>query len=114
MTSPSASPVTGPIETIAKGPRQRSWVAVAAAIVGTLLTLGGFVASILAALVDSGTGAGVTLVIFFVGIALDLIAIVLAIVTLVRNGRRVIPVVAIAIALVPLFVIGLMAISARL
>ena len=114
MSSPADSPITGPIETIAKGPRQRSWVAVGAAIVGTLLTLGGFVASILAALVDSGTGAGITLVVFFVGVALDLAAIVLAVVTLARNGRRVLPVVAIAIALIPLFVIGLLAISARL
>ena len=106
--------VTGPIETIAKGPRQRSWVAVGAAIVGTLLTLGGFVASILAALVDSGTGAGITLVVFFVGVAIDLLAIGLAVVTLVRNGRRVLPVVAIAIALIPALVIALLAISARL
>ncbi len=113
MTKPPESTVTGPIETITKGPRQRSWVALGAAIVGTLLAVGGFYGSIIAALVDSGSGAGITLVLFFVGLALDLAAIVLAIVTLVRNGRRRLPVVAIAVALVPALVIALLAWSAR-
>lgn len=114
MSSGSESTVTGPIETIARGPRQRAWVALAAAIVGTLLTLGGFFASIIAALVDSGTGAGVTLVVFFVGIALDLGAITLAIITLVRSGRRIVPWIAIAVALIPLFAIGMLAIAVRM
>lgn len=114
MSTGSEPTVTGPIATISKGPRQRSGVALGAAIVGTLLTLVGFYASILAALVDSGTGAGITLVVFFVGIALDLAALILAIVTLVRDGRRVLPIVAIAVALIPALVIALLAISARM
>ena len=113
MSSGSESTITGPIETITKGPRERSRVALGAAIVGTLLTIGGFYATIIAALNDGGSGAGLPMVIFFVGIALDLTAIVLAIVTLVRNGRRRLPVVAIAVALVPALVIALLVWSAR-
>lgn len=114
MTSGTGSPVTGPIETIAKGPRQRSWVALGAAIVGTVLTVGGFVASILSALGGSSAGAGIALVVFFVGIALDLAALVLAIVTLVRAGRRVVPWIAIAVALIPLLVYGLLVADVQL
>ncbi len=113
MTNGSDSAVTGPVETIAKGPRQRSWVALGAAIVGTVLTIVGFYAAIIATLVDSGTGAGITLVIFFVGVALDLSAIVLAVVTLVRNGRRRVPIIAIAVAVIPAIVIALLALSVR-
>ena len=114
MSNGSESTVTGPIETITKGPRQRSWVALGAAIVGTVLTIVGFYAAIIAALVDSGSGAGITLVIFFVGVALDLAAIVLAVVTLVRNGRRRVPIIAIAVAVIPAIVIALLALGARL
>lgn len=114
MTNGPESTVTGPIQTIAKGPRQRSWVALGAAIVGTVLAVVGFYASVIAALNDGGSGAGLPMVIFFVGLALDLAAIVLAVVTLVRNGRRRLPVVAIAVALIPALVIGWLALSARL
>jgi hypothetical protein len=105
MSNAAESSVTGPIETIAKGPRQRSWVALGAAIVGTVLAVVGLFASIISALVENNGVAGVTLVIFFVGLLLDLAAIVLAIIALVRTGpRRVVPWIAIAIALIPLFV----------
>ena len=114
MTNGSESTVTGPIETITKGPRERSRVALGAAIVGTLLAVIGFYASIIAALNDGGSGAGLPMVIFFVGLALDLAAIVLAVVTLVRNGRRRLPIVAIAVAVIPALVIGWLALSARL
>ena len=114
MTNGSESSVTGPIETITKGPRERSWVALGAAIVGTLLAVIGFYASIIAALNDGGSGAGLPMVIFFVGLALDLAAILLAVVTLVRSGRRRLPIVAIAVALIPALVIALLAIGARL
>ena len=114
MSNGSESTVTGPIETITKGPRQRAWVALGAAIVGTVLTVVGFYAAIIAALVDSGSGAGITMVIFFVGVALDLAAIVLAVVTLVRNGRRRVPIIAIAVAVIPAIVIALLALGARL
>ena len=114
MTNGSESTVTGPIETITKGPRERSRVALGAAIVGTLLAVIGFYASIIAALNDGGSGAGLPMVILFVGLALDLAAILLAVVTLVRNGRRRLPIVAIAVALIPALVIALLAIGARL
>lgn len=114
MTNGSEPTVTGPIQTITKGPRQRSWVALGAAIVGTALAVIGFYASIIAALNASGSGAGLALVLFFVGLALDLAAIVLAIVTLVKNGRRMLPLVAIGIALIPALVIAWLSISARL
>jgi hypothetical protein len=111
----SAEPtVTGPIETITKGPRQRSWVALGAAVVGTVLTLVGFVLSIAAALDGGGHGADVELVIFFTGIALNLLAIALAVVTLARDGRRTLPIVATAVALIPALVVGMIALSVRL
>ena len=113
MTNGPESAVTGPIETITKGPRERSRVALGAAVVGSLLAVIGFYASILAALNDGGSGAGLPMVIFFVGLALDLAAILLAVVPLVRNGRRRLPVVAIAVALIPALVIALLAWSAR-
>ena len=114
MSTGSDSTVTGPIETIAKGPRQRSWVALGAAIVGTVLAVVGFYTGIIAALDGSGSGAGVAMVVFFVGLALDVAAVILAIVTLVRNGRRVLPIIAIAVALIPAITIAYLAISARL
>lgn len=106
--------VTGPIETIVKGPRQRSWVALAAALVGTVLTIVGFMLTVNAALNGRGHGADVELVIFLTGVAFDLLAIALAVVTLVRDGRRMLPIVAIAVALIPAITVALIAISVRL
>lgn len=114
MTNGPESTVTGPIQTIAKGPRQRSWVALGAAIVGTVLAVVGFYASVIAALNDGGSGAGLPMVIFFVGLALDLAAIVLAIVTIVRDRSRLLPLIAIGVALIPVLVIAWLSISARL
>lgn len=113
MTAPEPA-LTGPIETITKGPRQRSWVALGGAVVGTVLTLVGFVLSISAALDGGGNGADVELVILFTGVALDLLAIALAVVTLVRDGRRTLPIIAIAVALLPALVVGMLALSVRL
>lgn len=112
--SGSESTVTGPVETVIAKPQQRAWVALGAAVVGTVLAAVGFYTGIIAALDGSGSGAGLSMVVFFVGLALNLVAIVLAIVTLVRNGRRLLPVVAIAVALLPAMVIAYLAISARL
>lgn len=113
MSSDAEDLVTGPIETIARGPRQRSWVSLAAAVVGSVLALVGFALTINAALDGSGHGADVELVILLTGVAFDLLAIALAIVTLVRDGRRVLPVVAIAVALIPAITVALIAISVR-
>jgi hypothetical protein len=106
MTNHTDSAVTGPIATITQGPRQRSGVALAAAIVGSLLTTGGFFGAIITGLVESDAGVNISTVIFFVGVALALAAIALAVVTLVRGGRRVVPIVAIVIALLPALLIG--------
>jgi hypothetical protein len=114
MTNGSDPTVTGPIQTIATGPRQRSWVALGTAVVGTVLAVVGFYSGIIAALDGSGSGAGLALVLFFVGLALDLAAIVLAIVTIVRDRSRLLPLVAIGVALIPALVIAWLAISARL
>lgn len=101
MTNGAEPTVTGPIQTISKGPRQRSWVALGAAVVGTVLAVVGFYSSIIAALDGGGSGAGLALVLFLVGLALDLVAIVLAIVTIIRDHRRVLPLIAIGVALIP-------------
>jgi hypothetical protein len=85
MTNHTDSAVTGPIATITQGPRQRSGVALAAAIVGSLLTTGGFFGAIITGLVESDAGVNISTVIFFVGVALALAAIALAVVT--RAGR---------------------------
>lgn len=107
------TPVTGPIETIARGPRQRSLVGIGAAAVGTILAVVGFYAGIIAALNGSGNGAGVWLVVMFVGLLLDLIAIVLAIVTLVRGASRRLPIATIAVALIPAIVFVMLLVSVR-
>ena len=107
------TPVTGPIETIARGPRQRSLVGIGAAGVGTILAVVGFYAGIIAALNGGGNGAGVWLVVMFVGLLLDLIAIVLAIVTLVRGGSRRLPIATIAVALIPAIVFVMLVVSVR-
>ena len=112
MTAPEPV-VTGPIETIVKGPRQRRWVALAAALVGTVLTFVGFTLTVSAALDGRGHGADVELVILLTGIAFDLLAITLAIVTLVRDGRRMLPIIAIAVALIPAITVALIALSLR-
>ena len=109
-----SSPITGPIETIVKGPSQRSWVAIGAAVVGSVLAVVGFYATIIAALDGSGSGPTVSLVVMLVGLVLNLVAIVLAIVTLVRDKKRRLPWVAIAIALVPVITFVWLVISVRL
>ena len=106
-------PVTGPIETIARGPHQRSLVAIGAAAIGTILAVVGFYVGIIAALDGSGHGAGVWLVVMLVGLLLDLIAIVLAIVTLVRGGGRRLPIITIAVGLIPAIVFVMLMASVR-
>lgn len=111
--TPPETPITGPIETIAKGPRQGSYVALAAAVVGSVLAIVGFYAGIPAALDGSGSGAGLTLVLVFAGLVLDLVGIILAIVSLVRRAPKLVPWVAIVVALAPLILLVVLAISVR-
>lgn len=114
MTNGAEPTVTGPIQTIATRPRQRAWVALGAAVVGTVLAVVGFYSSIIAALDGSGSGAGIALVLFFVGLTLDLAAIVVAIVTIVRDQRRLVGLIAIGVAIIPALLIAWLSISARL
>lgn len=107
------TPVTGPIETIARGPRQRSLVGIGAAVVGSILAIVGFYAGIIAALDGSGNGAGVWVAVMLVGVLLDLAAIVLAIVALARGSRRRLPIATIAVALIPAIVFVLLLVSVR-
>lgn len=71
------------------------------AIVSAILVPVSFVYGIGAALNGSGTGAGVFEVLFFVGLALGLAAIVISIVHLVRGARKLLPILTILIALLP-------------
>jgi hypothetical protein len=107
------TPVTGPIETISRGPRQRSLVAIGAAVVGTVLAVVGFYVGIIAALDGSGNGAGVWLVVMLVGLLLDLTALVLAVIVLARGGKRILPITTIAVALIPAIVFVMLLISVR-
>jgi hypothetical protein len=114
MSNGAGAPVTGPVQTIVRRPGTRAWVALGVGAVATVLTLVGFYSTIISALDGGGSGPTVELAIFLAGIVLGLAAIVLAIVTLVRDGRRLVPVIAIAVALIPALVIAWLAISVRL
>lgn len=89
-------------------------IAIALATVGTVAAVVGFYATIIAALDDSGSGPGLIPVVMLVGLALALAALVLAVVALVRDKQRRLPLVAIAIALIPAITFVWIAISVRL
>lgn len=87
-------------------------MALVAAIAGSVLMIVGFFTWILAALDGTGASVGASLgqVMFFVGLALDVIAIGLAIWSIVRGAPKLLPVAAIAVAFAPvLFLLGLQA-----
>lgn len=110
----SSSAVTGPIQTIAKGPNEQSIVAVGAAVVGAALMVIGFFVGITSALDGAGNpgGRALALVLFFVGVVLVILAIVLAIVSLVK-GKRLLPLLALVIALSPIALVVVLALAAR-
>jgi len=110
MSTPKDAPLTGPVETITAGRKPRSLVALAAAIAGSVLMIVGFFTWILGALNGSGASAGASIgqVMFFVGLALDIIAVILAVWSIIRKDPKLLPVAAIAIAFAPvLFLLGL-------
>lgn len=113
MSNNSDNQVTGPIETVIRGPRQSAMVALGTATVGSILAIVGFYASIGAALDGSGSGPTVTLVILYVGLILDLAAIVLAIVSIVRGSSKTLPFAAMLVALLPAIVLAVLAIGVR-
>lgn len=112
MTGPDA-PITGPIETIAKGPRQGAYVALAAAAVGSVLAIVGFFVAINAALDGGGSGAGTELAVTITGLVFDLVAIVLALVMLVRGAPKVVPWLAIGVAFGPEILVAVLEVLVR-
>jgi len=104
------APLTGPIQTVLASSGRRSLVAAIAALAGSVLSIAGFFTWILAALDGTGTsaGTGIGQVMFYVGLALDVLAIALALWSIVRGAPKLLPIVAIALALAPvLFLVGL-------
>ena len=77
-------------------------LAVLLAVVGGAAMAWSFVVGVNVALDSSGSGAGPFIVVFLIGAAAVLVALVLAIVGLVRKRSRVLSVIAIVIALLPI------------
>jgi hypothetical protein len=87
-------------------------VSLTLAVVGVGLAIWGFVAGIDATL--NGAGAiGTSIVIFYVGSAVLVVALVLAIVGLVRSEQKVVPTVALAVCLIPIAAIIVIALAYR-
>ena len=102
MSEPESA--VGRSGTIARGPRYLSRIALAVAVVGTLLVVVGLPARTLASLMSYDGWVGWNSVVL-AGLLVDLVAIVLALVALGRPVRRRVPVAAIAVALVPVIVL---------
>jgi hypothetical protein len=79
----------------------RGIIALIGAIVAAVLVPLSFVYGISAALDGSGTGSLLFQVLFIVGLALALAAIVMSVVHLVRGAPKVLPVLTIVVALLP-------------
>jgi len=109
-----SSPVTGPIQTIVKGPKQQGVVALGAAIAGAVLMVSGFFVGITSALDGAGNPAGrsLALVLFFVGVVLGLLAIALAVMSFVK-GLRLLPMLAVGVAFSPIVLVIVFAVAAR-
>ena len=93
----------------AGGPSRRlAFVGLGVAIVGGLAAMGGLFLGILTGLDGNGSGAAVSMGVFYVGVGLLVVALGLAVFQLVRGGGRVLPIVTILLAFSPiLFVVGL-------
>ena len=100
-----------------KTPSERAYsrvalVSLTLAVVGVGLAIWGFVAGIDATL--NGAGAiGTSIVIFYVGSAVLFVALVLAIIGLVRSEAKTVPTVALAVCLIPLAAIIVIALADR-
>lgn len=87
-------------------------VSLTLAVVGVGLAVWGFVAGIDATL--NGAGAiGTSIVIFYVGSAVLFVALVLAIIGLVRSEAKTVPTVALAVCLIPIAAIIVIALATR-
>ena len=84
-----------------RGPFTRGFVALGLAVLGAIFVPVGFITGIDAALNGASNGASVSVAVFFVGLALAAIALILAIVGLVRRGSKVANALALIVALLP-------------
>jgi predicted phage tail protein len=87
-------------------------IALALAVVGGALMAFSFVNGISAALDGGGTGAGLYVVLFFVGAALVLAALVTSIICLARGKARGLSALALIVALVPIVAIVVLRLAA--
>ncbi len=90
-----------------------SLVSLVLAIVGVGLAIWGFVSGIDAALDGSGNGPETSIVVFYVGSALLIVSVVLAITGLVRSFEKVIPTAALVVSTLPVAVIIVIALASR-
>lgn len=79
-----------------------AFLALVLSVVGGAVGYFGFVSGIDYALNGSGHGPGSSIIIFFVGAALSIAAVVLAVFGLLRSHSKVVPVIALAVGLIPI------------
>jgi hypothetical protein len=77
-------------------------LALVLSVVGAAVGYFGFVSGIDYALSGSGHGPGSSIIIFFAGTALSIAAVVLAVLGLLRSHSKIVPVVALAVGLIPI------------
>lgn len=99
------------LEASGRAPLLPPLLAILLAVIGTTIMLWTFVTIIDLAL--GGGGALALSVLFFVGAAIDLAGLVIAVVGIVRGRRRGLSGVALAFALVPLALVALAAVAAN-
>lgn len=87
-------------------------VSLTLAVVGVGLAIWGFVSGIDATLNGAGT-IGLSIVIFYVGSGVLLVALVLAIIGLVRSQAKTVPTIALAVCLIPIAAIIVIALANR-
>jgi hypothetical protein len=92
-------------------PGRTALVALVLAIVGAGLGFGGFVTGVDAAL--GGRTPGASIIIFYVGAALLLVAVVLAILGLLRTSAKVLSTIALVVGILPITGLIVAALGAR-
>jgi uncharacterized membrane protein len=95
----------------AYGPGRTALVALLLAIVGAGLGITGFVTGVDAAL--AGRPPGASIIMFYVGAGLLLIAVVLAIVGLLRTSAKILSTIALAVGILPITGLIVVALGAR-
>lgn len=93
--------------------RSMAIIALVLAVVGGVVGYFGFVSGIDFALNGSGRGPGSSIIIFFCGAAIMLVAVILAVVALLRRGAKVIATIALVVALLPIAGLIVTALASR-